>query len=729
MNRSWRSLAIHLGVSLAVTILVLLLTQDWLLDVPPLKRSELSLVDMRFQHRGALPMVMDSSDVVIVEISQESFKSLPARWPWPKSYYARLVRNLRRAGARAIGLDIVFSPGDKSTTVDEDEFRLELHGADNVVLAGKLESEHHTYTRRENIEAYGNAFIDSTQRVGLVNAREDVDGILRRYMPFAYDETQGVRIPTFSFAVLNVFLHHEPDFSAEVSEDAFYYAGRIIPKYDPTSFLINYHGPSGTFRRIKFADVLDDSTFTTTEEASMGEETNTFDDPDYGYISDRTFKDKIVLVGSTMPEDKDLFSVPIAEGRQEGDNRMYGVEIHANVIQNVLDRNFIVPQPSWITALVVFGVSLFTFVLTSGLKLIKTRFSTLMELLGIAILLSIMFLIFWSAVMLFEQQHYLTEMMSPFLAVISCYIGSTVYSYITERKQKVLIKNMFSRYVNPTVVDELVAHPEKLRLGGERRNLTVFFSDIEQFTGISEKMQPEELVLILNEYLTAMTEIIIEHNGTLDKYEGDAIVAFWGAPIPQPDHALRACKTAIAMQERLSDMRNRWKGEGKPLLNVRIGINSGEMIVGNMGGRDRFDYTVIGDSVNLGARLEGANKQYRTNLMISQSTYDLVRDHVVVRELDMLVVAGKTEPMRVYELLAMTQGALRADRVAFLEHYASGLRLYRHREWNEALQQFQRALKLSPEDYPTQMYIERTHIYHSSPPPDDWNGNFIMRTK
>jgi len=293
----------------------------------------------------------------------------------------------------------------------------------------------------------------------------------------------------------------------------------------------------------------------------------------------------------------------------------------------------------------------------------------------------------------------------------------------------VLIRGMFRRYVSPTVVDELIAHPDKLQLGGERKELTVFFSDIERFTNISEKMPPENIVSILNEYLAAMTDLILVNDGTLDKYEGDAIVAFWGAPVPQSDHALRACRTSVAMQNTLADMRGRWQGEGKPLLNVRIGISTGDMVVGNMGGTDRFDYTVIGDCVNLGARLEGANKQYRTYSMISDRTYQQVMPHVVVRELDLLVVAGKTEPITVYELIGMADDRIGDERMRLIEHYTRGLKLYRERKWQEAINSFERAMELAPEDYPTQLHLERSYMYRSSPPPDDWTGVFVLRTK
>jgi adenylate cyclase len=728
-SKTSRAFLVNLGISSVVTLLVLLLTQDILTEFPPLRRIENSLIDLRFQRRGAIGDVNDSSRVVIVEISQESFRSLPAPWPWPRCYYTRLIRNLKRAGAKAVGIDLVFSSGDLRNAGEDEEFRKALKETGIVVLAGKLETEQNDFVKREHGENYGNIFIGPGQQIGLVNARTDADGVLRRYMPFAYEPAQERRIPTFSFAVLNVFFNQAPAYTADIYGGYFHYFSRDIPRFDNTSFLVNYYGPSGSFKRVKMADVLDDKDFNTIEEISTGESTNTFDDPDYGYLFDGTFKDKIVLVGSTMPEDKDLFPVSIAKGLQEENNKMYGVEIHANVIQDVLDKNFIVREPAWITGLVVFGLSLFTFVFTAGLKAIKTKMSLAIEALGVAIIAAELFIIFWASVKLFTEKNYLADMTSPIVAILVCYVGSTIYNYVTERKQKALIKTMFSRYVNPTVVDELVAHPEKLRLGGERKELTVFFSDIEKFTTMSEKMPPERLVMLLNEYLTEMTRIVFTSNGTLDKYEGDAIVAFWGAPIAQVDHAFRACRASLDMQAALVEMRKRWMKEKKPLLNVRIGLSTGEMIVGNMGGKDRFDYTVIGDSVNLGARLEGANKQYKTNIMMSEPTYRHVKDLVVARELDLLVVAGKTEPIRVFELLGMRDDNSATPSLAAAEEYSKGLAQYRERNWDEAIRCFEAALRVKPDDYPSQIYIERSELYRAAPPPGDWNGVFIMMTK
>jgi adenylate cyclase len=315
------------------------------------------------------------------------------------------------------------------------------------------------------------------------------------------------------------------------------------------------------------------------------------------------------------------------------------------------------------------------------------------------------------------------------LAVLAGYVSSTVYHFVVERKQRMLIKTMFSTYVNPSVVDELIMNPEKLTLGGQRKELSVMFTDIDGFTTISEQMDSQELVSLLNEYLSEMTEIVFRNDGTLDKFEGDAVVAFWGAPIAQEDHPMRACRCSLEMQNALVEIRKRWGEQNRPLLNVRIGVNTGEMVVGNMGGMGKFDYTVIGDSVNLASRLEGANKLYRTGIMVSQRTFDLVKHAIIGRELDLIMVKGRSEPLKTYELLMLSDEKVPADLHRFLEDYAVGLQFYRERKWGDAKKKFEGALLYRPGDYPTQMYIERAMEYAIHPPPVDWNGILVMTTK
>jgi adenylate cyclase len=334
-----------------------------------------------------------------------------------------------------------------------------------------------------------------------------------------------------------------------------------------------------------------------------------------------------------------------------------------------------------------------------------------------------------AAVLLFNKANYVMTIVAPCIAIAGGYFASTTYHFVAERKQKLLIKGMFSTYVNPSVVDQLIANPEALRLGGQREELTVLFSDIEGFTSISEGLDSESLVGLLNDYLSKMAKVILRNLGTLDKYVGDAIVAFWGAPIPQPDHALRACTTALQMQEVLASMNALWAQEQKPIFRTRIGINTGEMVVGNMGGAEKVNYTVIGDSVNLASRLEGANKQYGTSIMVSQRTYELVKHKILGRNLDRIVVKGRTEPVTIYELIQLHDRPVASDLEQFLHLYAEAHVLYFQRRWADAIHKLEEALEIRPNDSPTTLYIDRARLYAQQPPPKDWDGVFVMKTK
>jgi adenylate cyclase len=278
------------------------------------------------------------------------------------------------------------------------------------------------------------------------------------------------------------------------------------------------------------------------------------------------------------------------------------------------------------------------------------------------------------------------------------------------------------------LVQDLLKHPEKLRLGGEKRVLTVFFSDLAGFTSMSEKLTPEEVVTMLNRYLTAMTDIILASGGIIDKYEGDAIMAFWGAPLPQEDHAARACLAALDNQARLAELREEFIRTGLPPVHARIGINTGEMIIGNLGSIQRFDFTVIGDSVNLASRLEGAGKEYGTAILISEETYRQAQPQVEVRELDLLQVKGKHLPVRIYELVAK-KGGLDADRKRVCGLFAEGLDLYRKQDWGEAVRRFQQVLELIPEDGPSKTFIRRCQSYRENPPEPGWDGVYRLTTK
>jgi len=716
-----------LGLALAVALLVVVVTQERILKLGIIARLELASIDYRFESRGVNASFKDSSDVVIVEISEESFKSLPEKWPWPRSYYARLVRNLKAAGARVIGIDLILGRSTFGTKDDED-LRAAILETGTVVLAGKAPQQEPMYEIVTAHEDFGNMFFDVDSSLGAVNVLNDADGVLRRYRPM-WGTNTSLLIPAFAFAVLDKYYSLPALSIVENYADHFVFIHAGMPKYDATSFLINFYGPSGSFRRVNFADVIDDETLTTTEEAQTGTELNLFSDPDIGYLYSGMFKDKIVLVGSMAPEEHDLFPVSFARGLQVGDNLMYGVEIHANVIESVLRNEFLRKQSATTEILLIFILTVATFVAISAFKSSKTKHAFLVELNGFLFVVAGVFIIGYAALVLFNKQNYLLTAISPILAVVAGYVSSTVYHFVVERKQRMLIKAMFSTYVNPSVVEELILNPDKLKLGGERRELTVMFSDIEGFTTISEQMESQKLVSLLNEYLSAMTELVMKHDGTLDKFEGDAIVAFWGAPILQDDHAMRACLCALQMQEALVEIRRLWKEQNKPCINVRIGINTGEMVVGNMGGAGKFDYTVIGDSVNLASRLEGTNRQYKTGILVSEQTYALVKGRILGREVDLISVKGRSAPLRIFELLRVSDGGVDRSLEELIAVYEEGLRLYRARQWKNATTRFSQALRTKPDDYLSQLYLERASHYTHSPPPVGWDGVFIIQTK
>jgi len=324
---------------------------------------------------------------------------------------------------------------------------------------------------------------------------------------------------------------------------------------------------------------------------------------------------------------------------------------------------------------------------------------------------------------LYIYQDVAFSMSYVYLAGAIGFLFINVFLFIAERKEKGFITTAFGQYLSPDVIDIIVKDPSKLSLGGSRKEMTAFFSDVQGFSTISEGLTPDELVMLLNQYLTEMCDIISGYNGTVDKFEGDAIIAFWGAPLEQPDHAKLSCYASIDMQQRMLEQRKEFIAAGKPELYVRMGLNSGPMVVGNMGSQNRMDYTIMGDAVNLAARLEGANKFYKNYSMISENTYNLCSGDIDVRELDRILVVGRNEPVIVYDLMDKknkVSGKI-ADMVV---EYDKGLGLYKARNYQDAISAFNRALKIIPGDGPSISYIDRCNQFIKTPPAGDWDGVF-----
>lgn len=345
---------------------------------------------------------------------------------------------------------------------------------------------------------------------------------------------------------------------------------------------------------------------------------------------------KLIMVGP--------FSTGVADDEKNTPyGQMYGVEIHANALNTILMRNFLLPVPTWIAVIVLLAAALL-------IAFLASRFSTLWSLLVTAVLIAAGFTVSY---VLFDSYSRVYPFASLFACLLITFLTVVAYRALTEEQEKRKTRAIFSKYVSPDVVTELLRHPPEL--GGVDKELTVLFSDIRGFTSLSEGMSPQELVNHLNEYLTAMTDIIHEYKGTLDKYVGDEIMCFWGAPLEQPDHAVLAAQCALKMMETLGKMNDAWPENRR--LNIGIGLNSGVMTVGNMGSQGRMNYTLMGDNVNLGARLEGTNKEYGTNIIISEYTQQHLNGQAVVRELDNIRVKGKNKPVLIFELLDFEEPA------------------------------------------------------------------------
>ena len=349
-----------------------------------------------------------------------------------------------------------------------------------------------------------------------------------------------------------------------------------------------------------------------------------------------SLKDKLLLVAaySVTGIATDVHKSPYGE--------TFGIEHHANALNTIMNQDFIFKLNEWQNMLILLILAIILGFLLPRVSIIVSVLITL----GLILVYSVI------SYLVFDNFNIITIFAAPILQTFVTFSLIIAYRVVTEQKEKKYIRSTFSKFVSKSVVDDLLKHPDKLKLGGEKKVLTVLFSDIRGFTTISETYgNPQLLVAHLNEYLQSMTDIVFKYNGTLDKYVGDEIMAFWGAPIELENHALDACKAALQMGIDLEILNRNWTAQGRPILKIGIGLNSGEMVVGNMGSSSRMDYTLMGDNVNLGARLEGTNKVYGTLIIISEFTYELVKDHVIVRELDLIKVKGKTKPVKIYELV------------------------------------------------------------------------------
>jgi adenylate cyclase len=565
-----------------------------------------------------------------------------------------------------------------------------------------------------------------TEHSGTFNATQDKDGSVRRARLFV--RSGSLFIPSLAFKAFLLIrdlyptAHLLPNPYDKKQESAIMTHIQLknsddelvltIPTDHRGQLPINYAGPQKMFAYLSAGEILDGGDRITIEQRRKNEHGEWVED-EFEVDKEEFLKDKNFVFGATATGVYDLRVTPFEENYP-------GVETHANLLDNLLRQDYLKTdtREEYLMPYIVLALGLLFSLIVAKLGAIMGLLATLSSLVGIYLLDSL--LIFPNGTVI--------VILFPILSLLILYISLTFYKYLTEERMKKELKGTFQKYVSPEIVNEILKDPEKLELGGSKQEMSVFFSDIRGFTTISERLDPKALSDLLNDYLTPMTEIIFANSGTLDKYMGDAIMAFFGAPVHSDQHAAQACRAALQQIDQLFILQKKYVEQGLPMIDIGIGINTGEMSVGNMGSETVRNYTVMGDAVNLGARLEGINKQYGTRIIISEFTVAQISPQdFIFREIDWVRVKGKNKPVRIFELIG--EGAPDDGLKQRLDHFRTGFELYHKQEWEQAIHHFNQALKDDASDQTSQLYIKRCQDYMTHPPSNDWDGVFVMTSK
>ena len=749
MKSFFKCLAVVNPVSLTIGSILLAMAL-FVYSIPILDMIELRTYDLRLRSRQP----RQPSPAVVLAMVDEKSLDAEGRWPWPRSKIAALVDRLSADGAKVIAFDIGFLEPDEnarlhflqelglqlqSLSIEHDELSTFLHmsreGADHdrllaeaikrasadVVLGyffhmddnaegyrleprdiaqhlQRIQSSKYPSVMFEDpdmgfspfIQAYAPesnipALTDVASASGYFSITSDADGIVR-WMPLMI-QVGGELFPPLSVVAAWHYLD-KPPLVVHVGHygvEGLRMGKRFIPTNENGQLLIDYPGPVKTFPHYSISDILS------------------------GELPVGTFQNKIVMVGATATGTYDMRSTPISP--------VYpGVEIHAAVIDNILTGRFLT-RPNWseiydLIAIVALG-------LLAGAALSRLR-----ALKGLVVTAGLFALHIVVARWLFGHAGVWLNLVYPLLTLSTTYVALTVYYYVTEERERQKIKGAFTHYVSAEVIDTMLEDPSRLKLGGDEKVLTVLFSDLQGFTSASERYTPTEMIDLLSEYYARMTEQVFDYGGMLKEYVGDELMAIFGAPVEQANHAKQACAAALAMRDRRVVLREEWARLGRPYLHARTGINSGLMLVGNLGSKYRFAYGVLGDHVNLGSRLEGLNKAYQTEILIGENTAELVGGDFLLREIDMAQVVGREQAVRIYELLGRAGTSLPLEQEKAYSSYAAGLEAYRQQFWDDAIGLFIECLSLWKGDGPSLTMLERCEIFQKTPPPEDWDGVF-----
>lgn len=677
----------HMHRKLALVCLFLFtLVFNWLANLSGVfEILEYRTDDLFFRLRNHIKMPSIPDYIVIVAIDEPSMQELDLQWPWPRKMHGDLISSLHEAGAAVIAFDIVFSEPEDAAS--DDYFAQIIESTGSVILAEDKQIVDENRYRYSTVIEPIPVLNKAAKRTGLVWIALDDDGFIRR-IDFNQD-----KVSPFAQVLAEEYLISQGAY-VDVADPVTTFN---IPHDNAMMITINFLGAPRSIKTVSYYQAQQFKT----------------------WLPEGIFKDKIVLIGFNLAVSADQkvadhFSYPFLSMAQ---SQISGVEIHATLADTLLRERYLKPLPSSLQWL------MFVVFLAAGAMLLWKLGHWKGAVIftgGVSVFYAIQFSLFYHG-------QYLTNVITPVFALMLFLVTERIYSYAYVDREKRFIRKAFGYYLPPVIVDQLINDPSQLSLTGKSYDTTILFSDLVGFTSIAERMEPEALREMLTEYFGEMINAIMDQNGTLDKFIGDAVMCFFGVPIATPDHAHQGVLAAWNMMENLKKMNQIQVATHPPELKMRIGINSGRVIAGNYGARHVFNYTLVGDAVNLASRLESANKQYGTSMMMGESTYRLTGDKFDTRLLDRIRVKGKGQAVYVYELLG-PEGTINQSKKEQIELYMSAFDHYSKDKFSLAIKLLDQSLEIGC-DEPAQKLKERCERYLQSRPDDDWDGIYVMETK
>ncbi len=706
-----------LAVAFLISFLIVILQRFSFMQI-----LEAKTLDSRFSIND--PPEQVSEDIILVGIDDSSLKYFSDNgisWPWPRDFYAHLLGYLTDSGVKSVIFDLLFyqpdiDRGESDATETDKAFAGAIHANGTVVLASQLTQEnlgsHFDLSRfylhlnkkdsitlnpYNGILAPIESFLHATRHLGIVNVEPDADGIIRR-VPLIYP-FNGRFLP--QIAVSAFLSSKNKPVPLRLSSKYLDIGQTQVPLDNAGNYLIHWYGRQSTCQFIRCVPLAAVIQSASAVQAGVTPQ-----------LLPNVFKNKFVIIGVTAAGLMDLKSTPVSDIHP-------GMEIWATILLNLIRNDFVKHSSLLLNSLRVMIVTFGVFLLITKIPGIASHVLVLLMTLLVGV----------ETVWAWRFHRLALSFTMPICGLMVSYLAHTSLGYFIEGQAKRKISKAMTRYLHPDIVQQIARDPEQVKMGGQEVEATVMFSDIYDFTTISENFSPHELVAHLNRYFSDISSFILDHGGMLDKYTGDGIMAIFGAPLPREDHALLACRAALAHRNFSSKL-----GSGKELSvsdrfhsRTRLGIHSGNIVAGNIGSERRMDYTAIGDTVNLSARLEGVNKIYKTKIILSHATYKRIKNEFICRELDFLKVKGKTTPTRIYELIANREFS-DPEQFQWIANYHEALSLYRQGNWGKAGTLFESLVHSACPDPASVVMLERCgHLIKN--PPRHWDGIIKLEVK